>query len=799
MVALRKSPRVAEFVPSQPACHIVFNAMLDDSTEYTRLSYSIGAYHLQVGAPYSCSSNCILTHLRPIAPPSAPQTFFGREAELARIVDMILDVGPHPARIAILGPAGYGKTTLARAVLNHIRIRERYCDARYFVPCDSTSSAGTLLIELGKVLGMSEGTPDILHFKIDATLGAKDSILCLDNFDSAWDQPEDIKHSVEQLLSKITELHGVTVLITMRGTERPAETKWTQPFLEPLKTLSHDAAENIWKQINGDYDIYTEKLLKAVDYVPLAINLLAHLGQVMPSKLLWEEWNRKNTKLIKRGQMHKLSDLEYSIQLSIDSERMRGCPSAKDLLGILSMLPDGMHTEHLTKFMDILPDLDVILCLQVLQQCSLIDMKGDRYQAHSLICQFCTNQGFITLKHKATLQSFYLALACSNSQKVSSQTYAEIRLEVHNTKSVLLSILNSNQSDYSRLIDATIIFTKFHISIGDFDATLLAQATRLMHNTGTISLLIKCLLVWGELYFYADKMESSREKLLEAEQLCLSSLGDNNHLYGSILALLGQICLLQHDLNDARDLYQRALYFHVITNDILGQGNDQEGLAWIFLHEDRLNEAEASFEEALKCHKASDDNLGQGHDHLGLGEVYLSQNKLEDAEAQFQRALQFHQIANNHLYQGYDHKGLGDTYIKQNKLNEAEASFQRALHLHKMVRAIMDQGNDYRGLGDVYLHQNRINEAESSYTNALKQYKDADNIPSQGNALNRLGHAYLKKSQLKEAKIMFEKALEIHKQVQAGGWEEEDKEYLEQISSMLEDSDISSIKSHNKC
>jgi len=733
------------------------------STEFTGPCWSIEDYRLQVGASCSRSSDCILTRLRPIAPPSALQTFFGRDAELARIIDMVLDIGSHPARIAILGPAGYGKTTLARAVLNNIRIRGRYCDARYFVHCDSASSVGALLIELGKVLGMSESTPDILQFQIDTALSEKDSILCFDNFDSAWDQPEDIKHSVEQFLSKITEFHCVTVLITMRGTERPAETKWTQPFLEPLKTLSHDAAENIWKQINGQdsYDTFIEELLKAVDYVPLAINLLAHLGQGTPSKILWDEWNRENMGLIKRGQMpHKLSDLEYSIQLSIDSVRMRTCPSAKDLLGVLSMLPDGMHMEHCIKFKDILPDLDVPLCLQVLGQCSLIELKGERYQPHSLICHFCKNRDFLSLKHRNALESFYLALACSDSQKVSSQPYREMRLEVHNTKFVLLSILNSNQTDYSKLIDAIITLTEFHISIGDFDTTLLDQATRLMKNSnGTTPFLIRCLQVWGELYYYADKMENSREKLLEAESLCLSSLDDNNHLYGSILTLLGQICLSQHNLNEARDLYQKALKFHITANDILGQGKDHEGLAWISLYHQEFNEAEASFERALKCHKASANDFGQGNGHLGLGEIYLHQNQLGDAKAQFQRALQFHKIANNHLYQGCDYKGLGDTYMRQNKLEEAEASFQTALSLHKMVRATMDQGHDYRGLGDVYFHQKRIDEAESSYKNALKQYEDAGNVPSQGNALNRLGHTYLKKSQL-----MFEKALEIHKQ-----------------------------------
>ena len=164
----------------------VFDAM-PHSLEFTGPCWSIEDYHLQVGASCSRSSDCILTRLRPIAPPSAPQTFFGRDAELARIIDMVLDIGSHPAQIAILGPARYRKTTLARAVLNNIRIRGRYCDARYFVHCDSASSVGTLLIELGKVLGMSESTPDILQFQIDTALSEKDSILCFDNFDSCYD------------------------------------------------------------------------------------------------------------------------------------------------------------------------------------------------------------------------------------------------------------------------------------------------------------------------------------------------------------------------------------------------------------------------------------------------------------------------------------------------------------------------------------------------------------------------------------------------------------------------------------
>jgi tetratricopeptide (TPR) repeat protein len=115
------------------------------------------------------------------------------------------------------------------------------------------------------------------------------------------------------------------------------------------------------------------------------------------------------------------------------------------------------------------------------------------------------------------------------------------------------------------------------------------------------------------------------------------------------------------------------------------------------------------------------------------------------------------------------------------------------LKLHKIANNNLSQGYDYKGLGGVYLQQNRLKEAESSYKSALELYKNAKNVPSQGNALNRLGHIYLKRSQLKEAKGMFEKALKIHEQVGAKGWEKEDREYIDQISSQLK----KDVKSRN--
>ncbi|KAJ7085631.1 hypothetical protein C8R43DRAFT_965197 [Mycena crocata] len=65
--------------------------------------------------------------------PSEPKIFHGRETELAHILDLCLDNRP---RLAILGPGGIEKTSLAKAVLHHPQITQIFEHRRFFVASD---------------------------------------------------------------------------------------------------------------------------------------------------------------------------------------------------------------------------------------------------------------------------------------------------------------------------------------------------------------------------------------------------------------------------------------------------------------------------------------------------------------------------------------------------------------------------------------------------------------------------------------------------------------------------------------
>ncbi|KAJ7127465.1 hypothetical protein C8R43DRAFT_1028075 [Mycena crocata] len=86
--------------------------------------------------------------------PSEPGIFYGRESELAEILQLFKQ---DTTRISILGPGGMGKTSLARAILHHPQIADRFGNHRVFVACDSASTQIELAALIGAHLTLQPG------------------------------------------------------------------------------------------------------------------------------------------------------------------------------------------------------------------------------------------------------------------------------------------------------------------------------------------------------------------------------------------------------------------------------------------------------------------------------------------------------------------------------------------------------------------------------------------------------------------------------------------------------------------
>jgi hypothetical protein len=419
------------------------------------------------------------------------------------------------------------------------------------------------------------------------------------------------------------------------------------PLLAPLTTLDHDAARRVWEQTVNNYDAFAEELTKAVDYVPLAISLLAHLAQATSPELLLKLWHSRQTAFIYTGQENKLSNLEYSIQLSIDSSRMRANPSAKELLGVLSMLPDGMHIQQVERFKGILSKIDILSGISTLQECGIINVIGERYQTHPIIRNFCNNHPLIS---KNALTEFYINLSYTKSSYADASSYAEMVLEINNTKAMLFGLLRAEYSDYTKLVKAICNFTQFQYGIGEYSDDLLSQSiVFLQQKDASISLIINCLSRWGVLYIYANNLRCAKCKLEEAERLCKTSQANRGLKHADILNQLSKIAIYENALVDGKNLCQNALEIYQHFNDAFGQGNVYYRLGDINYRLNRPQEAEALYQKALEFHNLANNILGQANNYKGLGDIYIKLNKLQEAEASFQKALEFYKHANNSL------------------------------------------------------------------------------------------------------------------------------------------------------
>ncbi|KAJ7436338.1 hypothetical protein FB451DRAFT_193082 [Mycena latifolia] len=297
--------------------------------------------------------------------PSEPRIFHGRKDEVSAIIQTFNKATP---RIAILGPGGIGKTSLARAILHHPKISARYDQNRVFVACDATSSAIQLAGLIGAHVGLKPGTdltqPVVRHFTISPP-----SLLILDNLETVWEAQES-RVEAEKFLALLADVDHLALIITMRGAERPANVRWTRPFLEPLQPLTQDAARQTFIDIADEGHTLEEidKILLLVDNMPLAIDLIAHLVDFEGLANVLDRWEKERTSLLSEGH-DRCSNLDISISLSLRSHRIRSLPESKELLSLLSVLPDGLSDTELLQSK--LPIDSILACKAMLLRTSL--------------------------------------------------------------------------------------------------------------------------------------------------------------------------------------------------------------------------------------------------------------------------------------------------------------------------------------------------------------------------------------------------------------------------------------------
>ncbi|KZV95336.1 hypothetical protein EXIGLDRAFT_766347 [Exidia glandulosa HHB12029] len=448
-----------------------------------------------------------------------PAYYFGRGAETESAVTM-LD-SDLPAYLAILGGPGMGKTSLARAILHHPALTTRFGLNRYFVACDAADARMTLLSLLSSAFGIATSSGSAAKRALKSVLHGP-SLLVLDNFESAWESQEQ-RRETEDLLEFLAGINGLSVMITLRGSERPHGVAWTIPHLPPLATLGSSFATQLFVTISDIDEAAPDflKLLACTDNIPLAIVLLANLAQYERSHTLLARWEEQKTAMLQRndGSDH-LTSMDVSLSLSITSPRVTACPPAVQLLGLLSMLPQGACRSDVEAWF---PTAEVSRSISVLLQTALA-VWNNRDQLYVLapIREFMLSKHHPQPTGLAALFGHYWALAHlinpEGQESSSPAAVACVLPQLENIYSVTFHGLEDSTYQKSAAAAAVnLAYLLVDTGFGSFD--ILNKALLVSRTCNLANITASLLLQWGILARQSAVPGDSKILLKEAQSL----------------------------------------------------------------------------------------------------------------------------------------------------------------------------------------------------------------------------------------------------------------------------------------
>ncbi|KAF5347465.1 hypothetical protein D9758_015057 [Tetrapyrgos nigripes] len=552
----------------------------------------------------------------------------------------------------------------------------------------------------------------------------------------------------------------------MRGMEGPGDITWKILGESQIPVLSREAAREAFYEISRkikteDNSGKIDHLNEQLDCVPLAIRLIAQLARKISLENLLRRWNELKTKILSESgtQPGKLTNVEFSIELSV---RLLD-PAAKDLLGALSYLPNGVPDWNQT-LSRLLPDVSEpeIKAFQLLD-CSLVLEKSGALMMLAPVREYISARYNISDIFRNQIEVFYMGI----TEMISSDTKLREDLDLHTLNLFKIFSQYLGEGGHEKAAQCLQTLGKKYYDVDKYsNATkFLTEARVKFQALNNEYQAANCLWKMGDIYRLQSRYNEASPLLLEAKSHC-EKIGSKEGI-ANCLWSLGNIYRMQTKYSEAVETLSEArILFQSIGNQ-RGTADCLWSLVEIYRMQSRYSEATKTLSEARFVYQSIGSQMGTANCLRSQGNIYRMQSQYSEAKEALSEAKDLYQSIGSQNGIAQCLWNLGDIYRLQDNHTQARETLSEAKDLYQ---SIGDQGGTaecLQVLGLTLSNQAQLDEALSFIHQAYEIYSDMNDVKEMGYCLTVSGVIYGKMGQYELAKQAFLDGLGSYSQLQS--------------------------------